>query len=250
MNITLICEDSFDGMMSAVYEGWIKMNQGHTIHIHPGETYEYSFLTEYVDVPVNSERAIKVSESIKKKISTEAYVMVYRACMHYSEDRVDVVVDFLKEGYKVGRRITKDLGNPVVIKLMEYSRKVGNEAHLFKEFLRFRELNGNILFGTISPKCDVLSLIAYHFQDRFPLENWIIYDDTRKKALIHKKNAECIVVSGKEIDEELERLEKKDGYEELWKVFFDAIAIKERENYNCQRNHMPKWYRKHMTEIE
>lgn len=250
MHITLICEDSFDGMMSGVYEGWIRMNQGHTIHIHPGTLYEYSFLTEYVEVKTNPERAMKVADSIRRKISTEAYKMVYRACMHYSEERVDAVVDFLKEGYRVGGRITKDLGNPVVMKVLEYSRKAINESHLFKEFIRFREIDGKILFSRITPKCDVLSLIAYHFQDRFPLENWIIYDETRKKALVHQEKMESILISGTEIEKEIDRLEKKDDYEELWKLFFHTIGIKERENYNCQRNHLPKWYRQNMLEFD
>lgn len=250
MNITLICEDSFDGMMSGVYEGWVKMNQGHTIHIQPGGIYEYSFLTEYIDVETNRERAAKVTESIKKKISVDAYMMVYRACMHYSDDRVDAVVDFLREGYRIGAKITKDLGNPVVMKLMEYSRKVGNEAHLFKEFVRFREIDGNILFSRISPKCDVLSLIAYHFQDRFPWENWAIYDETRKKAVVHMAGSDYIMISGTEVEKKIDDLKVKDDYEDLWQIFFDSIGIPERENYKCQRNHLPKWYRENMIEFQ
>ena len=37
---------------------------------------------------------------------------------------------------------------------------------------------------------------------------------------------------------------------DLWKDFFNTIGIKERENYQCQRNLMPLWYRKHMTEFQ
>ena len=29
MNITLVCEDSFEGIMTAVYDAWVLMNQGH-----------------------------------------------------------------------------------------------------------------------------------------------------------------------------------------------------------------------------
>lgn len=47
--------------------------------------------------------------------------------------------------------------------------------------------------------------------------------------------------------DEIERLSltesTSDPYEELWKGFFTAIAIKERSNPDCQRTHLPLHYR-------
>lgn len=250
MDITLLCEDTFDGMMSAIYEGWIRMNRGDIIHIRPGEVYEYSFFTEYVCVETDFNRAKKVADSIRKKISLEAYMMVFRACMHYDEERVDSVVEFLKIGYKVGARVTKDFGNPVVMRIVEYNRKVGNESHLYKGFVRFKEVQENFLLSTISPKCDVLPLISHHFSNRFPMEKWIIYDESRRKALVHGKGMEPVMMMGSEIGERIRIMDSSDDYEDLWKVFFDTIGIKERENARCQNSHIPKWYREHMPEFE
>ena len=36
---------------------------------------------------------------------------------------------------------------------------------------------------------------------------------------------------------------------DLWKVFFKSIGIEQRKNPRCQRNMLPLWYRKHMTEF-
>ena len=58
-----------------------------------------------------------------------------------------------------------------------------------------------------------------------------------------------IVVSGEELDRVIDQIDIDDDYEELWKVFFDAIAIEERRNEKCQMSHVPKWYRKHMNEF-
>lgn len=46
----------------------------------------------------------------------------------------------------------------------------------YEEFIRFRELENGILFSEITPKAQILTCVADHFEDRFPLENWIIYD--------------------------------------------------------------------------
>ena len=45
----------------------------------------------------------------------------------------------------------------------------------------------------------------------------------------------------------IDQIDIDDDYEELWKVFFDAIE--ERRNEKCQMSHVPKWYRKHMNEF-
>ncbi|MBR3645908.1 MAG: DUF4130 domain-containing protein, partial [Lachnospiraceae bacterium] len=79
--------------------------------------------------------------------------------------------------------------------------------------------------------------------------NWAIYDDVRQKALVHRRGSSSIVVSGTDLDSSLGQIAVRDDYEELWKVFFETIGIEARKNEKCQNNHLPKWYRKNMTEM-
>ena len=140
--------------------------------------------------------------------------------------------------------------SPAVMRVMELSRKTSNEAHSFIEFIRFEELKGNVLYSRIEPKCDVLSQVYAHFQNRFPNENWIIYDQRRIKAAVHQKGMATVLVEGQNMDQLVKSVRKEDEYEDLWKVFFNTIAIKERYNPKCQCTHLPKWYRKNMLEHE
>ena len=39
------------------------------------------------------------------------------------------------------------------------------------------------------------------------------------------------------------------NYAKLWQVFFTSISIKQRENPDCQRNHLPFRFRPEMTEF-
>ena len=248
--ITLVCEETFDGIMTAVYNGWVFMNKGWIVHIHPGRNYTPTFFSEFVSVETDLDKAVRVAESVRIKVSEKAYRMVYEACMHYDEDRADAVFNFLKLAYPAGARVTKMLGNPAVMRLMELSRKVSNEAHLFKEFLRFDELKGNVLYGKIEPKCDVLPFVAQHFDERFPEEDWIIYDAKRKKSAVHKHNMDTIFVEGRDMDHLTKDLQTNDEYRDLWQVFFKTIGIEARYNSKCQQNHMPQWYRKNVTEFQ
>lgn len=247
--ITLVCDDSFDGIMTAVYDGWVLMLKGNKVKIYPGDDYAYELFCENINCKTNVKKAISVAQAIQQKISVEAYEYVFRAAHHYDKNRGNTILEFLKVGFRAGSRTTKMLSENRVMTVMELARKASNEANVFREILRFKEINGKFLFGTISPKCDVLLLIENHFTCRYPEENWIIYDDIRKKALVHRYKSETIVVSGEELDRVIDQIDIDDDYEELWKVFFDAIAIEERRNEKCQMSHIPKWYRKHMNEF-
>lgn len=250
MNITLVCQDSFDGIMTAVYDGWVLMNMGHNISIYPGDRYEPSFFSEFREIETNLDKSYKVSESIKRKISVEAYSLVFKASLHFDQKKGDVIFGFLQIGYPLGAKVTKMLGNEYVMSLMELSRKVSNESHLFKGFVRFRELEGKILYSNIAPKCDVLPIIGYHFQERYPLENWIIYDEKRKKAIVHPSGKKYFFLNGKDMEELIKNIGVEDDYEKLWKVFFTTIGIESRKNEQCQNNLLPKWFRNNMTEFK
>lgn len=248
MNITLICQDDFEGIMTAIYDGWVYMNYGYHVNIYPGDEYNPTFFSDYRYIETDNDKAEKVARSIRIKISQEAYVMVYRACQHYDKDKADAIFGFLKIGYKTGAKVTKMLGNTYVTRMLELSRKVANEAHAFKEFLRFHEIDGGILYAKIEPKCNVIPFVAQHFQARFPGENWIIYDEKHVQAAVHGAGKDTILIKDKNLDKDVSGLVHSDSYEELWKVFYDSIGIEARYNPKCQRNLMPLWYRKNMTE--
>ena len=119
------------------------------------------------------------------------------------------------------------------------------------EFIRFRELENGVLFSEITPKNRVLTCIADHFADRFPLENWMIYDKTFQEFLVHRMRSQWVLVSGECLNrEEAEKVSKAEAeFERLWQGFFQTIAIKERENPICQRTHLPIHFRQDMTEF-
>ena len=103
----------------------------------------------------------------------------------------------------------------------------------------------------MEPKGNVVALVAGHFADRMPSEDWMIIDDGRGLGVIHPKNEPFYVTEFRA--EEMERLrqteQQEDLYTKMWKEFFYTIAVEKRENPGCQRNMFPLRYRKHVTEF-
>ncbi|MDO4976906.1 MAG: TIGR03915 family putative DNA repair protein [Eubacteriales bacterium] len=245
-----VCEDSFEGVLTGVYDAWASHIHRKQLRIEVGPIGQREFFAEYVPVSANSEKTEKVMRSIHRKISYYAYRQCMYCALSAHKDRGDAIYRFLLLGFTYGAQVTKYLQEPSVMKVFEYSRAYGNEAHYYREFVRFSSWN-QVYISHISPKGDVLSFVGDHFADRMPSEHFIIVDDVRKKAIIHPKNEECFLrfLTEEEFQSILSYEKKKDNYTDLWQTFFETIAIKERYNPTCQRNHLPLHFRKHMVEF-
>lgn len=247
------CADDFEAMMTCIYDAWEwALKNGHdNLRLEREPIYQPGLFDTYQHVEADSCKAEKVVRSIRKKISVESSIRIYYACLT-REDLLDTMYRYLRIGFRMGAKVDSMLTEDCVMKLMENRRKVGNESHYFREFLRFYSLDGKVYLAHFEPKSNVAYLVARHFADRMPSEHWMIIDDTRKLAVVHPCEEELYLRQLE--DTEFERLceseERRDAYTELWQTFFDTIAIRERENPKCQRNMIPIWMRKHAPEFQ
>lgn len=126
---------------------------------------------------------------------------------------------------------------------------VKHEAHKFKGFVRFKELDNKVLYAEIEPTNNILLLISKHFKLRLNNEYWIIKDIKRNIFSVYdKKN--YFIVNGDEFKLLNDSLSKEElDYETLWKDFYKTIGIKSRKNDRCRMNFMPKKYWKNIIEM-
>ena len=240
--------------MTCIYVAWeAGIKYGHyNIRLLRGPVYQQDLLNEYIEVEYDEIKSEKVVRTIQKKISLEAYISVYYASLSHEEDALQAIYDFLRLGFKVGPRILGMKSYPEVLRMMELKRKVGNEAHLFREFIRFTCVDSRIYIGVVEPKSNVIMLMANHFADRMPSEYWIILDEKRRYAVIHPKDEDYYrrELNDYEFNYLMDAYQRNDEYTDMWKTFFEAIGIKERKNKRCQRNMFPVWMRKNAVEFK
>lgn len=256
MKTIYVCTDSITGIFSAVYDAWKERHREGASGIAIRGSVEPELFCEYRETVETEKKAEAVERMILKNIGRDVYHHIYYAALSQDDRKGQAILGTLLAARKLSnpRRIMDNLGNPSVEKVFELSRSVGSEAHLLTGFVRFRELENGILFADITPKNQVLPCLGEHFQDRFPLENWMIRDKNRNMFAVHETGKKWILVQDEEKEGEMdERLARLSGQEqrlqELWKGFCDTIAIKERYNPACQRTHLPLRYRPNMTEF-
>ena len=247
-----ICTDTITGLYSALHDAWAENRDGDAGISLKGRAQQQLFC-QYKTVVETEQKARRLERMIRRYMGYNTYWDIYHALLSEDCEKGTAVFRTMQAARRIedSRRIMEHLGDQDVAKVFAMSRSVSNEAHMYEEFIRFRELDSGILFSEISPKAQILTCIADHFADRFPLENWMIYDKVHEVFLVHKKQERWALVWGGMADADaLERVsENEKDYEKLGQIFFSSISVRERENPKCQRNHLPFRFRPEMTEF-
>lgn len=247
------CEDSAEGIFTAIYDAWASVHRHEENKIEvQNEIWEETVLfAEYIEVLPDAEKSEKVQRSIRLRISEEAYEMVMKAVLSQEPEKGEIIYRFLIYAYREGARACRNYGNPWVMKLFAAVRNYDNESHHLKGFLRFDEQDAGLLLARYAPKNNVLGDLMEHFSDRMNGEDFMIVDEKRRIAGIHRKSMPWFVyrLSPEEYRQFLRVFQKEDSFVALWKIFHRSIAITERENSALQRNNLPLRFRPYMTEF-
>lgn len=201
MKTVYLCEDSIEGIFSAIYRAYEDKNGHRNNEIQvQREGWNRQFFCEYVTVDTDFERAVKVARTVRRDISNQAYEFLLKVAASYREEKADAMYRFMIEGLHMGRRALQHLTAPHMQTLCDIERNVNNEINHFIEFLRFEELENGTLFGKINPKSAVLPYLAEHFEDRFSGERFIIADTIRRTVLIHNVETPTVYATMEEAD--------------------------------------------------
>ncbi len=236
-------DGSFDGLLTCVFESFEKKEIPH--EISGPDAGQMSLFAEKVIV-TDEEKARRVLVSIPQKIGDEALFFIRRAYLTCLPQKERYILLFLRKGFHMGAKVMRLLGDDVVSVLFKAVKRLGNEAHFFKEFLRF-SVYDTVLAARITPKNFVLPFLGQHFAERFPSEAFLIYDTTHEMALTCENGK--ISINAVENFTMPAPSDEERQFRRLWKMFYDTIAIKERENPRCRMSMMPKRYWVNMTEF-
>lgn len=250
----LLCEDTQEGIFTGIYEAYEKKYGLSTVRIVVGEEEEPRLFAVYHRVMPDPGKAVKVARTVSALAGADVYRQLCMALSTTDPQKGQAVfrtIELLLKERESAKRIMDRLANPYVHKIFELHRTLQNEVHHLKEFIRFQELPNKTLYTRIGPYNDVVIYLMPHFADRFPLENFMIYDEGRNLLGVHPASEEWYLVRGIQVDHcTLTYSDEEEKYRELFRLFCHKIAIKERKNLDLQRNMLPLRFREYMVEFD
>ncbi len=191
----------------------------------------------------------KIIDQIISAFGQYAMRSMYYVFLSKEENKELILYYFFQNALKRRHKIMYYHNLKCVSEVLRISNYVRHETHKMKGFLRFKELEKNILYAEMEPTNNILFLVSCHFVNRLKNEFWVIKDNKRKIISIYDKKQFVIV---KEEEFKLSQKESKgeQNIEFLWRIFYKTIGIKERRNERCRMNFMPKKYWKYITEVK
>ena len=160
-----------------------------------------------------------------------------------------MIVHGLRGNYK--GKLIDCFSEEAVVKVVALSTTVWHEYHHFYGFVRFRELENGILYAVIHPKNRILSFLGDHFANRFPREDFMIYDEVHNMCLMHGAGKEWFLLDADlMLFHSLPQISNKEKQiQELFRHFCQKIAITERGNEPLQKQLLPLRFRPDMVEF-
>ncbi|MDD4080864.1 MAG: TIGR03915 family putative DNA repair protein [Eubacteriales bacterium] len=239
--IDCVFDGSFNGLLTLVFDTWRIRDKVASVIQEPdaGSLLPQRFYY------TQDNKASRVREYIDNRMGEEFAFLVKAAFLSSRPERFRAIVNTIHRACEMGPKALGLLEDDVLC-FLDCHKEVTREAHRFQGLLRLREMADGSLLAVFAPRHHVLPLIMPHFADRFPGENLIIYDEGRHIAGLSEKGvvnlARVAGLQPQDSDGERE-------LEELWRVFFSRLAIKERLNPRLQMQHMPRYTWKHLPEM-
>lgn len=242
--ITYIYDGSFEGLLTVIYEAFYATVKPDDIKTK--DDYVENFLVEKIHIKTDGDKSQKVYDAIEKKISKESLKRVFYAYLSELPNSEMLILKYLQLGFKAGPNVDLILANEDVLNIDNIYKKVGNERHRIIGLLRFKKVKNNILYAQVEPDHNIIALVAPHFKERLSSENFIIHDTKREIAIFYNKNE--WVIKDIEVPDPFLVKDMEESYEDLWRVYFNAISIKRKTNIKLQKRNMPMRYWKNLTE--
>ncbi|MTI47461.1 MAG: DNA metabolism protein [Firmicutes bacterium] len=242
--IYYIYDGSFEGLLTSIYEAYYRKDN--PLKILSINNYQRELLVEYIHIETVPEKAEKVYNSIRKKISVKTLQNVFYVYLSEFDDIGTLIYQYLRYGWKIGRNVDLHISDDRVSTIHNIRRKVTREIHFMLGLLRFKELKNNIYYAEYEPDYNITALIAPHFIERLSDQNWVIHDIKRGIGVLY--NQKEWAVKDINLESDLEFSKDEIFYQRLWIKYFDSIAIKNRINPKLQKSNMPMKYWKYLVE--
>jgi len=245
------CQPDFTSMLTCIYQAWASKEGHKNIRLELEPLGQTSLFDQYYHVEPDFQKAKSVSDAVNYKISPYFYREVLGCAGYYEKDVLDNIYRMLLLGFKYGNDALDMIQYEPVMRNRDIRKSYSNEVCRFKEIARFHEVRKELYIAHIEPKSRLVEALGPAFMDRMPSEHWMIVDDVHFEAVVHPKNQDYYLrqLNQDEMNRLIKTEEENDVYTDMWQVFFDNIAIKERKNPTYQRNSFPVWARKHAVEF-
>jgi len=243
--IFYIYDGSFDGLLTVIHTA--VYSRVVPVGIGTDRNLQIAFNTRYREVKTNPSLARKVYDAAYKKIGAFGMRRLYYVFLSDDKNKDLIIYKYMMLGFKNGEITNSALSDDTVAAAFQIAANVSRETEKFREFTRFSVMNWGVQYAKIAPNNNILPILMPFFIKRLKIIPFVLHDVTHNLCAVYDtKEWHISESSGLRPPEKSDR---EDEIEKLWKVFFDSVSIKARENTKLQKQNMPSRYFKNVWSV-
>lgn len=249
---TVLYDGTFEGWLCAVFD--VYEYKFEDVSICTENSFNGNIFEKVHTAHDNKKHSLRVWKGLQKRVSAATLHQLYRAFLSGQEGMETVLLRYVQYVFSTTASIETDFSHPDVLTVTQTAKKVWREKHRMEAFVRFQKTADEIYYAVIEPVYNVLPLISTHFENRYPDQQWLIYDQRRRFGIFYNKTfcSEVTLEFTHDIyrDKSVRSCfdEKEKIYQHLWQAYYKNANIPARKNTKLHLQHMPRRYWKYLPE--
>ena len=244
--LVYVTDGTFDGLLTAIFDAWQAAAPPHTVK--SGCNGQQDLFAKPVAIVTDPAKSARVWRGLKTHLGAKARRRLADAFLSDEPDIAATIYALARQRIPGRAHIAGPADPAVQLTIDRLAKRVRQEAHRLKGFVRFSRTGEGRYLSLVAPKYDVLPLIRQHFENRFADRAWIIYDTSRGYGLGFDGRTTRVL----HLDAgTLEHANDDDGErlcQTLWQQYYRAVNIPERDNPRLHRSLLPKRWWPYLTE--
>lgn len=247
-----VFDGSWAGLLTAVFHAFERKEaQLRLVH---RKQYQPQVFGDDWEILADPPKAERVGIALRKEMQEGFRQQLYRAFLSEQAEAYDAVFQLIRRFFAGERSLAAQLGDPIVLQVLQIAHSVSREAHRMKAFVRFALAEDAWYVAVIEPDFNVLPLVAPFFRNRYADQQWMIYDLRRHYGLLYDLNMLTEVQLAEHSNNEAALLQpirlhpNEQAYQKLWQAYFQHTSIAARKNLRLHVQHVPRRYWKYLPE--
>lgn len=237
--------DDETGLYSAIFYAYEKK-------IFPDGVFcgneQISFTDTAIKITPDEQKALRVKKCLYGSRTKRAASDIAVAIKNGESDKLTIIFNYAKLVIdNKNKDISSNFANNCVLAFADLIRRVFNEVHRFKGFLRFEQSAKGFLYAHYRPDNDITAYLMPHFFARLNELPFIIHD-VKRNVIGMSDGKSYKTFYAKDLTVTVFISEEEKNFKALWRTYYDSVNVKERKNLKQMLNYMPARYHADLPE--
>ncbi len=236
-------DGTIDGIFSCIFNSFVNKEKPDIV---TDEEVQLSFDGKIKYIKTDYANNKRIITALYRYIGINALSDIRYAFRMGNSKKATIIFNYIYKTFEERKNISNKFSEETVLAFFDLVKRVGNEVHRMKGFIRFNECSNGIFYAHFSPDNDIADLLLPHFMVRFKNMPFIIHDVKRNVIAMYDGAESKVVKATSTLYIHLS--DSEENFQNLWQTYYNSVNIKERKNEKLLNSFLPIKYRKHLTE--